>query len=267
MAALPAASKAAAAAASGGTNAGPWEPTDACSVTLSCLEPGLRSLGLKVHPDLEVGTDGIELVRQYVEGLMACVLESLASDKGADALAATQGAMASAMSGELAKQACSEGARAVSKLVSAPAGGPLGERAGLVVNVESFIAAISALVPERLLTEASGLALAAAVEHVAAELVELGGNKARDGGRAAVSREDLLAAINANEDLRRTGHHFNWAAAARSSATASSLARAAHVATEPPTVPTRSISGGDIDLARRLNGLTQDQLAKIADFM
>lgn len=228
--------------------------------------PQLRLVGLQVHPKHTFSGDALSVAVRYIEGVVASILDGLVLDKDELGARVTR-VLAAALTSELAKHADSEAMKAVAKLESCDGTGPLGKRAGLSLDVQVLHAAISHLAPEHRITDRTVTVVAAVAEYMAAEILELGGNKTTDDRRTVVKAEDILAGINSDEELLATGRLTSQALAAHAYGSSFPRATAAPVVRGPLTVPTRSISGGDTGLARRLNGLTQAQLAKIADFM
>lgn len=244
-----------------------WAPVEGLDFSLLAIAPQLVRVGAVVHPEFQISLEGIVVTRHYLEAFVASLLTSLAASENDNPAKAVQDGALAALCGELGKHAKSEGIKAVSKLEIASGTGPKGPRAGLSLDVEAMQKAVSPHLPGRLVTDDSMVYLSAIVEYMAAELLELSGNQTKAGGRKTITDRDVLDAVNADAELRQTGLIVNQAAIARGGVTAGSRGRAAPVVKDPLVAPTRSLSSGDVALARRLNGLTQGQLAKIADFM
>ena len=105
--------------------------------------------------------------------------------------------------GELAKHGIAEGTKAIRKFASGKGVATLCARAGLQFRPEVVALVAGRLVPNVSLFDEAAVYLAAAVEYMTAELIELAGNAARDNNRTAISCRDLLLAIANDEELNK----------------------------------------------------------------
>ena len=107
------------------------------------------------------------------------------------------------LASELAKHALNEGKKAVAKIGGnfGPLDGtPLSERAGLqfpVAQAGAFATLMSGMIVEG----SAAVFLAAVLEYMAAELLELSGNACKDLGKTAVEPRHIMRAIAGDEEL------------------------------------------------------------------
>ena len=103
---------------------------------------------------------------------------------------------------QLAKYSVSEGNKAVTRFESnRTTNASRARRAGLQFDVESVAARATKVVPGVLLTEGAAVYLAAALEYLVAELLELSGNPARDNNSDIVRPRHVLLAIAVDDEL------------------------------------------------------------------
>ena len=104
--------------------------------------------------------------------------------------------------GELAKHAVSEGTKAVTKFSACETGGNQSTRAGLVFPVGR----VKRLLKDRTkmrIGAGAPIYLAAVLEYLTAEVLELGGNAARDNKRVRIIPRHILLAIQNDEELNK----------------------------------------------------------------
>ena len=104
--------------------------------------------------------------------------------------------------GELTKHSVSEGTKAVTKFESNKTTNvSRARRAGLQFDVESVAARATKVVPGVLLTEGAAVYLAAVLEYLVAELVELSGNSARHNNSDIIRPRHVMLAIASDDEL------------------------------------------------------------------
>jgi len=105
--------------------------------------------------------------------------------------------------GELAKHAVSEGTKAVTKFYSSTQDTPRSRRAGLQFDIEGVAALASLACKGVLMSEAAVTYLAAVLEYMTAELLELSGNSARDHHKTTISPRHVALALWNDEELNK----------------------------------------------------------------
>jgi len=111
--------------------------------------------------------------------------------------------------GELAKHAVSEGTKAVTKFQASRAGGGGGRRstdsvrAGLQFPVGRVRTLMKKLCGGRRIGRGAPVYLAATLEYLTAELLELGGNAARDNKKMRITTRHVMLAARNDEELNR----------------------------------------------------------------
>lgn len=106
--------------------------------------------------------------------------------------------------GELAKHAVNEASKALNKYNSA---GKTSQRtsrsqkAGLIFSVSRVENKMTRLSVLKRKSEGAAVMVTAALEYLAAEVLELAGNSTRDSKRTRMSNRDILNAVNGDEEL------------------------------------------------------------------
>ena len=126
------------------------------------------------------------------------------------------GAVREAIPGELAKHAASEFTKAVTKFASAIAheqpcivarmlllvsGEDVFYYAGLQFCVEQVMAVAHMLAPDAVFTARAAVGVAAVLEYLSAEVLEIAGKAARDNGSDTISVRHVFVAIRGDEEL------------------------------------------------------------------
>lgn len=106
--------------------------------------------------------------------------------------------------GELAKHAVSEGTKAVTRAVSTPAakGKPRQDSAGIVFPIARIERHLHNRCAQRI-SRGAPTYLAAVLEYVVAEVLELSANAARDHRRHRITPRDIVLAIRNDEELHK----------------------------------------------------------------
>ncbi len=174
----------------------------------------------QVHPDSGMSGDGLSemnnlvriFLKKIVDGMNLLFIASKAKTVSARDV---QSAVRLVLPGELAKHAVSEGVKAVTKYNSgggAPGGGgrggrakPVsrGTRAGLMFPVTRVETVMMELVTVRRKSAGSAVYLAAVLEYLTAEILELSGNAARDNKKMRITPRHMKLAILNDEELTK----------------------------------------------------------------
>ena len=178
----------------------------------------------QVHPDTSIKKSSLSQVNFIVEELgkrlvtesFRLITELRNSEKKTISSREIQAAVRLTLPGELAKHAVSEATKAVTKFTSAREGPRPGvraprvrreTRAGLVFSVGRS-AKLIRIYKVRVAVGAP-VYLAAVLEYITAEILELAGNSARDRKRTRIGSKDLNNAIYFDEELRTLLEELN----------------------------------------------------------
>lgn len=162
----------------------------------------IRKVLSQVHPDTGITEAAVAGVHARLSGTFEKLLRALLADAPADAPvtgAEVQAAVNLVIDGELAKHAVSEGTKAVAKLGRSGSFDSRSQRAGLVFVIEPVAALLQGRAPGRAFDESALAFLAAVLEYLSAELLELSGNATRDASSDEIIPHHLELAIRGDE--------------------------------------------------------------------
>lgn len=167
----------------------------------------------QVHPDTGMSGDGLSelnnLIRILVQRVVNAVNLLMQNSKGRKTISSReiQSAVRLVLPGELAKHAVSEGTKAVTTY-NASTGGQKGhpvsrgQRAGLRFPVTRVETVMMELATVRRKGAGAAVYFAAVLEYLCAEILEIGGNVARDNKKVRITPRHLKLAILNDEELR-----------------------------------------------------------------
>jgi len=174
----------------------------------------------QVHPDASIGEkEGIPMVNaltNYLTDKIARAVSILLRRTGRNTVTSReiQSAVRLILPGELAKHAVSEGTKAVTKYNAASVSGNGGKiskayKAGLQFSVSRTSKIFYPKVAGLNIRKGAGAAvyLAAVLEYIAAEILELAGNAARDAKKVSIKPKHIQAAIRSDEELDHLFQH------------------------------------------------------------
>lgn len=235
----------------------------------------------QVHPECTIRADASFAIQAILHDIIAVVGMRLGAQGTAVNSAAFMPILHEMISGELAKHAGLEATKVLTKK-EASTSGSLEERYGLQAPAEAIAGALMAFSNAATpLDVGVSVQVAAVVEYMAAEMLELAGNASKDSSKTGIGIDAVEAAINGDEELLRFSLSLpgemraavlalGEASTAKASAAASERASSPSPGAEATTLtscPTRDVSSGDAEMATRLNRLSTKQMARIADFM
>jgi histone H3/H4 len=167
----------------------------------------------QVHPDTGINGAAMDEMDQYVKTVIEMVshaVNELLVNSGRKTVESRdiQNAIKIVLPGELAKYAVSEGTKAIIKYKTAKES----KQTGGAPTSKTFMAGLQFSVPrvEKLMMKhsiaerksgTSSVTLAAVVEYLVAEILELAGNAARDSKRARITPRHIMMAIRNNKEL------------------------------------------------------------------
>lgn len=160
----------------------------------------------QVHPDTGLSKRAMEVMNDYCchafgEILREAVLLTEKSGKATMTSREVQTGVRLCLPGELAKHAVSEGTKAVTKYNSNP-GGSKSVRAGLQFPVGRIHTAMKTKSRLRV-GQGAPVYMAAVLEYLAAEVLELSGNAARDNRKCRIIPRHIMLAIRNDEELNK----------------------------------------------------------------
>ena len=185
------------------------------------FKPHIYKVLKQVHPDMGFTADAKEQMNHFVEHIADKIADEAAflakkEHKKTISSREVQTAVGLTLPGELAKHAVSEGVKAVTKYTSRNYTKKWNKvtysksaRAGLQFPVSRFKPILQKHAPRGFrIGEGAPVYLAAVMEYLTAEMLELSGNAARDNRRSNINPRHLqLAAMNDEELNEMLGKH------------------------------------------------------------
>lgn len=161
----------------------------------------------QVHPTLGITASALIQMNQFgldVTHKLTKVARKLAITGGTKTITMVdvQSAVRIVLPGELAQHAVSEGTKAVTKYNATQGKGGLSKLSGLTLapaRVKNFMRNGEAMGMR--MGDASAIYVAAVVEYLIAEILELSGNAARDNNRVRINNRMIMLAIKNDEEL------------------------------------------------------------------
>eukprot|EP00301_Raphidiophrys_heterophryoidea_P018927 c3919_g1_i1.p1 GENE.c3919_g1_i1~~c3919_g1_i1.p1 ORF type:complete len:245 (+),score=55.25 c3919_g1_i1:67-801(+) len=177
----------------------------------SSFSPHILKVLKQVHPDTGLWKPAMRIMNSIVKDVFVRLMQ-LAVELQESTTKATlcsrcvQTAVRLLLPGELAKHAVSEGTKAVTKFFSSGTKGNKSRRAGLVFPVGRLKTMMKAFAKTRIGSGAP-VYLAAVLEYISAEVLELSGNAARDNKKRRISARHIFLAVSNDEELMRLFRH------------------------------------------------------------
>ena len=185
------------------------------------FKPHIYKVLKQVHPDTGLTTDGKEQMNHFVEHFADKIADEavfLAKKEHKKTISSReiQTAVRLVLPGELAKHAVSEGRKAVTKYTSghySKKGKKVSKsaKAGLQFPVSRFKTILQKHAPRGFrIGEGAPVYLAGVMEYLTAEMLELGGNAARDNKKSNINPRHLQLAVGNDEELSKMlgKHHI-----------------------------------------------------------
>ena len=171
---------------------------------------GIKKVIKQVRPDLGIASDALGMINSLTHQIASDIaVESSNLCKSTDRKTLTsreiQAAVRLILPGELSKHAVSEGAKAVTHVAGGMKyikGAPRQNSANLQFSVANAEHIIRNGFCARM-GDGAPYYLAAVVEYLCAEIIELSGNVTRDDKRQRITVDDLVVAITEDEELAK----------------------------------------------------------------
>mmetsp|Transcript_39964 Transcript_39964/g.63171 ORF Transcript_39964/g.63171 Transcript_39964/m.63171 type:complete len:220 (-) Transcript_39964:62-721(-) len=164
----------------------------------------------QVHPDTGISADGMTVVNDYVNDVFNKVMQHAEelceiNRKGTLTSREIQTGVRLSLPGELAKHAVSEGTKAVTKFhASEGSSGRKGCSQSVKAGLQFPVGRIATLMKHVFsgrVGKGAPVYLAAVMEYMVAEVLELAGNAARDNKKARIIPRHITLAVTNDEEL------------------------------------------------------------------
>lgn len=180
----------------------------------STLDIYIKRILKQVHPDAMLKSEAMVEMNLIVKNTLAKIAEvanKLGEGKHQKTVTSRtiQSAVMIVLPGELAKHAVSHGTKAVIKFNSDEgAKGKHTERAGLTLSVPRVGTMLRSHSIRDRVSIGAKIYLAAVLDYLIAEILELAGNAARDNKKIKINSRFILLAIENDEELHHLFKHF-----------------------------------------------------------
>lgn len=169
----------------------------------------------EVHPDMKISQSTVDLLNFTVNKIGIAIVEESnrlihpihyknhANEKKTISSREIQTSVKIVIPGELKKQAISQGTKAVTKYTSSQTPGSKSARAGLQFSIPRSEDLIKKHVhgKDTRIGESAGVYLAAVLEYLVAEILELAGNACQDERKKVIKQEHVKLAIHNDNEL------------------------------------------------------------------
>lgn len=160
----------------------------------------------QVHPDTGMSRSSMDTMNNIVRFALRKIITCIMRTKVKETVTAreVQLAVMMVLPGELAKHAVSEGTKAVTTFKSSGNSGKARRRESYA-RIQFSVSRVENVMRSMGLNRIGASApvyLAAAVEYLAAEILELAGNAARDHKRKRIARKYVMSAIATDDELK-----------------------------------------------------------------